>query len=133
MGRGGGQSKAGPQSPWGDVVTAGQFLVLGLVLFPLPAPHTPTLGLISTIDFKSVVGFEVTGSHFAHHGKHVQEVVQGHVAIPIFREDLGNPLAKWVVLGTASREVISDQGLGDSTWSHSQHPENVIPPMRRTV
>lgn len=106
----------------GETLTAGQPLAPGMVLFPFFTSCSPTLGPARTIDFKSIVSFEVTGSHFAHHRKHIQEVVQGHVAIPILGEDLGDPLAEWVVLEIRSREAIPGQGPRGSIWSHSWHP-----------
>lgn len=51
-----------------------------------------------TVNFKSVVGFEVTWRHLTQDGEHVQEVVQRHVPLSVLREDLGDPLAKWIVL-----------------------------------
>lgn len=73
------------------------------------SPHRAALtaGPARTIDFESIEGLEVTGSHFTHHRKHIQKVVQGHVAIPILGEDLGNPQAERVVLGTGGGEAIT--------------------------
>lgn len=51
-----------------------------------------------TVNFESIVGLEVTGSHLTENRKHVQEVVQGHVSLSVLRENLCDPLAKWVVL-----------------------------------
>ena len=83
-----------------------QSLTQDLGSFPLPHPGV----CAHTINFKSVVGFEVTGSHFTHHRKHVQEVVQGHVAIPILGEDLGDPLTEGVVLETGNPSLTRFSG-----------------------
>lgn len=102
-------------------------------LIPASPPRVPA----HTINFKSVVGFEVAGSHFTHHRKHVQEVVQGHVAIPILGEDLGNPLTERVVLETGSREPIPDQDLGGRAlhgFTLNTHlPGNLQVPLTKTL
>lgn len=58
-----------------------------------------------TINFKSVVGFEVTWRHLTQDGEHVQEIVQRHVPLSVLREDLGDPLAKWIVLHSGTEPV----------------------------
>lgn len=105
--QGEGLGHAGPQSPGGDICDSRAFPGPGPTLVPTSPPRGPA----HTINFKSIVGFEVPGSHFTHHGKHVQEVIQAHVSIPILREDLGNPFTERVVLETGSGEPIPDQDL----------------------
>ena len=83
-----------------------QSLTQDLGSFPLPHPGV----CARTINFKSIVGFEITGSHFTHHRKHVQEVVQGHMAIPILGEDLGDPLTEGVVLETGNPSLTRFSG-----------------------
>lgn len=121
--------KQGLEAPRETSVTAGQPLAPGLVSFPLPIPPPSPA---RTINFKSIVGFEIAGSHFAHHGKHVQKVVQGHVPIPVLREHLGNPLAERVVLGTGSREATPDPELrapyGIALSTHLPETSKYSPP-----
>lgn len=76
------------------------------------------------------------GSHFTHHRKHVQEVVQGHVAIPILGEDLGDPLSGRSC--PRDRKSIPYQVFWGSVWFHRPSPsweplstthQNSLPPM----
>lgn len=64
-----------------------------------------------TVNFKGVVGFEVTWRHLTQDGEHVQEVVQRHVPLAVLREDLSDPLAKWIVLHSRTECVVLDANV----------------------
>ena len=58
-----------------------------------------------TINFKGVVHFHVSRSVFTEAIKHVQEVIERHVARAIVREHLTNSTLEWVFLGEEVRTL----------------------------
>lgn len=62
-----------------------------------PAALQPLPEALLTVDLKGIVGLELAGSRLTEHRKHVHEVVEGEVPLPVLRKSLHNPFLEGIL------------------------------------
>lgn len=86
-----------------------------------PAALQPLPEALLTVDLKGIVGLELAGSRLTEHRKHVHEVVEGEVPLPVLRKSLHNPFLEGILLKTTIAITMGVSLLGGS-WGQTAMP-----------